>query len=238
MAYVPSLHSSDHSHPTEELPASHNQGQYATTTSEPFHTEAHPSLLDKAKAYIPVLGSSTEFDPAAEARLGQEDRLYQEPYAGQAGFAPEQVPHESLLDKARAYGPAMGAPGTTTAGIDVSLALHSQLLHIITLTAATLVTRVCASSQYSCQTLCLLDGNVLTLLPADLSACETSCMLSGPPSCALHLMHSLCMLQLCTSGSHYIMQLLFDLLNIQESCVSHKAKMHLAFRGFEQVPAY
>lgn len=122
MAYVPSLHSSGHSHPTEELPASHNQTQYANTTSEPLHTEAQPSLLDKAKAYIPVLGSSTEFDPAAEARQGQEERLYQEPHAGQAALAPEQVPHESLLDKARVYVPAMG---DTPAGIDVSLAIHA-----------------------------------------------------------------------------------------------------------------
>ena len=121
MAYVPSLHSSDHSHPTEEVPSSHSQQQYAaTTTPNSFQSEAQPSLLDKAKAYIPVLGSSTEFDPATEAHLGQEERLYRDTPTGQAGLAAEHVPHESFMDKARAYVPAMGAPGTTTSGIDVS----------------------------------------------------------------------------------------------------------------------
>ena len=121
MAYVPSLHNSGHSHATEELPASHMQTTPPLAAGhEPLHAEAQPSLLDKAKAYIPVLGSSTEFDPATEARMGQHDRLYRDTPTGQAGLAPEQVPHENLLDKAKAYMPAMGAPGTTSAGIHVS----------------------------------------------------------------------------------------------------------------------
>lgn len=120
MAYVPSLHSSGHSHPTEELPATHMQtAPHMATGHDTLHGEAQPSLLDKAKAYIPVLGSSTEFDPATEARMGEQDRLYRDTPTGQAGLSPDQVPRESLFDKAKAYVPAMGAPGTT-AGIDVS----------------------------------------------------------------------------------------------------------------------
>ena len=117
-AYVPSLHSS--SHQTEESPSNWQHTRYNANT-ENQSDEPHPSLLDKAKAYIPVLGSSTDFDPATEARRGQEGRLYQEYPEGQTGFEPENSPHESLLDKARAYMPAMGAPGTTSAGIDVSV---------------------------------------------------------------------------------------------------------------------
>ena len=121
MAYVPSLHSSGHSHPTEELPVTHVQTPpHMAGGHDTLHAEAQPSLLDKAKAYIPVLGSSTEFDPATEARMGEQDRLYRDTPTGQAGLAPEQAPHASLFDKAKAYVPAMGAPGTTSAGVDVS----------------------------------------------------------------------------------------------------------------------
>ena len=124
MAYVPSLHSSGHSHPTEELPANHMQTTEPMATGQ-LHGEAQPSLLDKAKAYIPVLGGSTEFDPATEARMGEQDRLYRDTPTGQAG--PQQVPHEGFFDRAKAYVPAIGAPGTTSAGINVSNALHSLL---------------------------------------------------------------------------------------------------------------
>lgn len=123
MAYVPSLHSSGHSHPTEEVSTTTHKetADFISTSPSPLHSEAQPSLLDKAKAYIPVLGSSTEFDPATEGRIGQQDSLYRATPTGQAGFVPEQDSHESLLDKAKAYVPAMGAPGTTSAGIDVSV---------------------------------------------------------------------------------------------------------------------
>ena len=77
-------------------------------------------MLDKAMAYIPVLGSSTDFDPASEARTGQEDRLFQEVAEGDTGYEPESSHHEGFMEKARAYMPTMGAPGTTAAGIDVS----------------------------------------------------------------------------------------------------------------------
>ena len=87
--------------------------------TEPDYQQTSPSLLDKAKAYIPVLGSSTEFDPAAEARAGQQERLFQDVPQGHSGYEPEDSHHEGFLDKARAYMPTMGAPGTTTAGIDV-----------------------------------------------------------------------------------------------------------------------
>lgn len=129
-AYVPSLHSSGYSQQTEEVAATPHQSQYSapTSTTQTDHDEAQPSLLDKAKAYIPVLGSSTDFDPATEARMNQEDRLYQEVPEGDTGFEPEDSHHESLLDKAKAYMPAMGAPGTTTAGIDVS---PSPALHLL-----------------------------------------------------------------------------------------------------------
>ncbi|KAL3154582.1 hypothetical protein ABBQ32_014034 [Trebouxia sp. C0010 RCD-2024] len=119
MAYVPSLHSSGHSHPTEEGSATQQDVAYPVGTAyEPQHPEAQPSLLDKAKAYIPVLGSSTDFDPATEGRIGQQESLYRSTPTGQAGLAPEQASHESLLDRAKAYVPAMGASGTTPAGID------------------------------------------------------------------------------------------------------------------------
>lgn len=122
MAYVPSLHSSGHSHPTEEGSATQQDVAYPVGTAyEPQHPEAQPSLLDKAKAYIPVLGSSTDFDPATEGRIGQQESLYRSTPTGQAGLAPEQASHESLLDRAKAYVPAMGASGTTPAGIDVSV---------------------------------------------------------------------------------------------------------------------
>lgn len=124
-AYVPALHSSGHSHQTEGVPTHPQQTQY--TTSETQYTEAQPTLLDKAKAYIPVLGSATDFDPAAEARMQQDDNLYQEIPEGDTGFEPESYAHESLLDKAKAYLPAMGAPGTTNAGIDVSFSAVSDL---------------------------------------------------------------------------------------------------------------
>ncbi|KAL0040887.1 hypothetical protein WJX79_008644 [Trebouxia sp. C0005] len=121
-AYVPSLHSSDPSHQTGEPLTTHQQAQYTPTSTftDTQHAEAQPSLLDKAKAYIPVLGSATEFDPVTEARMQQDDKLYQEIPEGDTGFEPESYHHESLLDKAKAYMPAMGAPGTTTAGIDAN----------------------------------------------------------------------------------------------------------------------
>ncbi|DBB07603.1 TPA: hypothetical protein ACH3X3_009040 [Trebouxia sp. C0006] len=119
-AYVPSLHSSDPSHQTGEPLTTSQQARYTPTSTftNTQHTEAQPSLLDKAKAYIPVLGSATEFDPATEARMQQDDKLYQEIPEGDTGFEPESSHHESLLEKAKIYMPAMGAPGTTTAGID------------------------------------------------------------------------------------------------------------------------
>ena len=86
-------------------------------------------MLDKAMAYIPVLGSSTDFDPAAEARVGQEDRLFQEVAEGDTGYEPESSHHEGFMEKARAYMPTMGAPGTTAAGIDVSVgAVHYMVM--------------------------------------------------------------------------------------------------------------
>lgn len=127
---MPSLHSSDPSHQTGEPLTTHQQAQYTPTSTftDTQHAEAQPSLLDKAKAYIPVLGSATEFDPVTEARMQQDDKLYQEIPEGDTGFEPESYHHESLLDKAKAYMPAMGAPGTTTAGIDVSSLPHTQSL--------------------------------------------------------------------------------------------------------------
>lgn len=129
-AYVPSLHSSDPSHQTGDPLTTSQRAQYTPTSTftHTQHTEPQPSLLDKAKAYIPVLGSATEFDPVTDARMQQDDKLYQEIPEGDTGFEPESSPHESLLDKAKAYMPAMGAPGTTTAGIDVSHLPHSQAL--------------------------------------------------------------------------------------------------------------
>ena len=111
MAYVPSLHSSGYSHPTEELPATQVQtAPHVATDHDTLHGEAQPSLLDKAKAYIPVLGSSTGFDPATEARMGEQDRLYQDTPTRQAGLALEQVPHENSFDKSKPYVPAMRMP--------------------------------------------------------------------------------------------------------------------------------
>ena len=127
-AYVPSLHSSDPSHQTGDPLTTSQRAQYTPTSTFTHTQHTEPSLLDKAKAYIPVLGSATEFDPVTDARMQQDDKLYQEIPEGDTGFEPESSPHESLLDKAKAYMPAMGAPGTTTAGIDVSHLPHSQAL--------------------------------------------------------------------------------------------------------------
>ncbi|DBB04179.1 hypothetical protein WJX77_004720 [Trebouxia sp. C0004] len=128
-AYVPSLHSSDPSHQTGEPLTTPQQAQYTSTFMHTQHTEAQPSLLDKAKAYIPVLGSATDFDPVTEAHMQQDDKLYQELPEGDTGFEPESSHHESLLDKAKAYMPAMGAPGTTTAGIDANTGASAGAPH-------------------------------------------------------------------------------------------------------------
>lgn len=48
-----------------------SQGQQVqqSTPTDTYNQEAQPSLMDKAKAYIPVLGNSTDFDPASTGKL-------------------------------------------------------------------------------------------------------------------------------------------------------------------------
>ena len=105
------------------------QEQYGDIQQSPAGHGPQHSMLDKAKAYIPVLGSSTSFDPAAEARAGQEDRLFQDVAQEDTAFQPESTQHEGFMDKARAYMPTMGAPGTTAAGVDVSVT--AALVHFV-----------------------------------------------------------------------------------------------------------
>ena len=124
--------------------------------NESDNHQTSPSLLDKAKAYIPVLGSSTEFDPAAEARAGQQERLFQDVPQGYSGYEPEDSPHEGFLDKARAYMPTMGAPGTTTAGIDVRP--HARLV-VAALNSMLHMCLICpVDSRLSCLIWCCIQA--------------------------------------------------------------------------------
>ena len=45
------------------------QQSQQSSVDNTYGQEAQPSLMEKAKAYIPVLGSSTEFDPVSTGKL-------------------------------------------------------------------------------------------------------------------------------------------------------------------------
>lgn len=103
------------------------QGQETQQSTAYASEPAQPGLFEKAKAYIPVIGSSTEFDPASSGRQHQEGRLYQESPLPQESLRPEgQSP--SFVERAKAYVPSIGASGTTASGYDVSFIFQTLLL--------------------------------------------------------------------------------------------------------------